>query len=461
MMKRFFSIRIPSYLGILLLLVGVGVTSYLVDRGVIFESRAAPDNTPANLTITNVTPTGFTVMYTTQESVPGSLMYGTEPTNTDVALDDRDSESGRISDQTIHHISVNNLSPDTTYYFSIVSGDEVIQNNSEPFEVTTAPELDEDIPDYPAITGTVRFSDTDPKTDLLVLATPPDSQPLSAIVDPDGSYTISLAELRNNDLSGYAELTDESVMNITILSQDRSSKVKVVLGNAGPVPLVLFGQSYDFTLSVHALSSDTASDSAETLFPETTASSDDNHEIAIVSPEDDETFTDQQPLFTGTAIPGEEIEIIIRSDPQLSTVLADDIGSWEYRPEEPLTPGEHTITIKTRDITGTLREFTRSFTVYAQGSQFIEPSISPTRAPTPTLVLTDDTPTPTLQPTATPTLQPTMTTVPTTVVSAAPSPTRQPLPPTGSGDTLIGGILGAGTLVIGFVLFFLTRGSSL
>lgn len=467
MIRKILNIRIPSLLGIIVLLAGVGLTSFLVDRGVIFESRAAPEKNPSNIAITNVSPNSFTVMYTTDQPIAGSLTYGTEKNGTNVALDDRDKQNGRPAPSTVHHITVPNLSPDTTYFFSILSGDSVFLNDKEPYEVKTAPELEEESEDSSSIHGSVRFADDTDKEDLLVLITSDDLQQLSAVVASDGTYSIPTEGVRTADLSEFADLAADPSLNLVVLNHTQKSNVTVLASNTDPVPLITFGEQYNFTLDTNETEDpQAASDSAKASFPDASSDSD-TAMIEISSPEEKETFTDQRPVFTGTAIPGETIDVTIHSEtPVNATVTVASDGSWEFRPTTPLAPGEHTITIRTRDVTGTLREFTRSFTVFAQGSQFVEPSVSPTRTPTPTLSSASPTPTatPTSEPSPTTTVTevtdtPTPTVTPDVTITAG--PTREPIPPTGSGDVLLGGIVGMTALIAGFIIFFLTKGSFL
>ncbi len=463
MIKKLLSIRIPSVIGILLLLIGVGVTSYLVDQGIIFEGRAAPEKEPENIAITNVSPTGFTVLYTTTTAVPGTISYGTEKEGTNVAVDDRDRETGRSTPSKIHHITVSNLNPSTTYYFSILSGDAVFLNEDEPYEVMTAPMLPTQPEETPPITGSITVPEDVEEKQSIVLMTSDDSQMVSALVDEDGSYVIPTTGIRSEDLSAYAVLRDDTLFDMVVLNASRTSTASVLYENTSPIPLILLGQAYDFTISNDPLDDGTiASESANVSLPEVTTNSSDEPSIQIVSPEEEETFSDQQPVFRGKALPGSEIEILIHSEGPISaTIEADSDGSWEFRPETPLAPGKHTITIKTRDITGTLREFSRSFTVFAQGSQFVEPSVSPTRTPTPTLSLMS--PTPTASPTAVPTPTEFPTPTPTIVseVTAQPSPTRPPMEAPGAREVVIGGVIGVTTILAGFLLFFLTKGSTL
>jgi hypothetical protein len=168
-------------------------------------------------------------------------------------------------------------------------------------------------------------------------------------------------------------------------------------------------------------------------------------------------------MFKGNALANENVAIGIMSDQNQeikTTVQADANGNWEYRPTDPLAPGTYTITIASPDTTGEILTVTNTFVVNASGSQFTEPSISPSpsfdvtpsASPTPTI------PTPTLSPTDSPT--PTITSpTPTTNASQSATITQPPIPQAGSESVfvvMIGAMLSIG---IGVLLFFLSRGS--
>lgn len=464
-MKNVLNIRIPSFVGILLLLLGVGVTSYLVDQGIILEGRAAPEEEPTNIAITNISPTSFTVMYTTDAKIPGTISYGTDTENTSVAYDDRDKQNARGESYTIHHITVTGLKPDTTYYFSILSGNTLYQNDGEPYEVTTAPEIDDEAPETPPITGRIAFPESSSPDDLLLLVTSDETQNLSTIITSDGSYSIPTTGIRNKDLTDYVSIDDTTLFDLTVLSHQEKSDVTVLAKNINPVPIVMFGQSYDFTISTQPLSNETttASESAET-YPEVETETGEIT-ISIISPEDRETFEDDQPLFSGKGVPGEEVTILIDDTPIGTTVSVDSDGDWAYRPDNPLTPGNHKLTIQTKDLGGTTQTLSATFTVFAEGSQFTEPSVSPTRTPTPTLSISTPTveaatPTPTVEPTAMPTVVlPELS--PTEIASASPEPTRDPMEPSGPMETAFMVLIGTAALIGGAILFFLAKGSTL
>lgn len=171
----------------------------------------------------------------------------------------------------------------------------------------------------------------------------------------------------------------------------------------------------------------------------------------IINPEENESFKDSQPRFSGTAPRGSNVKITIESQGLVeTTVQADSLGNWSYRPVSPLTPGEHTITITAPDSNGILRTITKKFRVFAQGSQVAE-SATPSATPT---VKTSPTPTP-IPPVAkggtTPTATPTITAGITVVPTKAPGP----IPVTGDSLPLIFlGAIGVITFLVGLALLF-------
>jgi hypothetical protein len=179
----------------------------------------------------------------------------------------------------------------------------------------------------------------------------------------------------------------------------------------------------------------------------------------ITIPKADQSFNDLQPMLSGKALPKNSVEIVIQSATETTTtVQSDESGNWEYRPETPLNAGKHTLTIKSLDTSGILQSISQSFTVYAEGSQFVEPSISPPIIPTP--ILAPPTPvsaSPTLEvPTPTVTLAPSPTVIVTTPAPAPTGNNTEPTPNTGSTAWIFGiaGVLftaGAGALLFFFI----------
>lgn len=458
--------RIPTLLGVVLIVIGITATSFLVQTGVITIGKAGPSETPENIRITNIADTSFTVSYTTQDSVLGSVSYGESMNLGNIAVDDRDQQSGNIKSYKIHYISVRNLKPSMKYYFTITSGQKTFSNNSNPFEVVTAKNINSPPSSQQPIVGKLILPDGTIPSESVVYLTTGSAQALSTLVKEDGSYIIPLNSLLNKDLTGYFSFSENSVIKMLITGTMHQSNVTVFAKQTNPVPIVTLSKDYDFTTNDFSPgSSEHSSASAQVSFPSFSATSNSSKDPQILTPKEEEAFSDQQPLFKGVASPGATVKIIIHSPEEIQAqVKSDSAGKWIYRPDTKLSPGEHTIAITTQDKFGILKTITQSFTVYAEGTQVSQsatPSATPvitlTSTPTPSLTLSL-TPIPTfvLSPTPIPTTIPIPTSMPTPTQIIAP-PTKGGLPPPGSSSAIIMGIGALAAMGTGAFLFFMTR----
>ncbi len=451
MNQTIFNRRIPTIFGIFIILAGIIITSFVTQRGIPFISRASPAETPQNIQISNITDTSFTVSYITSASVLGSVHYGATTTLKDTVIDESD-QNNNLQQRTIHFISVKNLTPQTTYFFSITSGETTFLNNGNPYTVQTGPKLNSNNQTSTQVQGTIIFPENTPHTAVVYITTE-DSQTLSVKADTHDTYTISLAALRKKTLDQYAAIAQDTRINMLISGQDIKSTATLLVSKSNPVPAIILGKSYDFTIGESPL----ATYSGTIGFPALPASPSAIKIPKITAPKNNDSLTDTKPLFTGTASPSANVEIVIHSDQQITTqVIADKTGTWTFRPTTPLSPGQHSITITTRDQFGILKQITQLFTVYAAGSQVGQsatPSatIVPSIAIIPTPIIT----TPTI---ITPTFVPTNTPTPTPFMQI--SPTSTPLTP-GSSLLFPFAAISTAVVVIGLSLLFISRGGIL
>jgi len=496
MKKNFWDKKIPTILGLLIISIGLGVTTFLVNQPSLFGIKANPSKQPQNVRITNITDTAFSVSYTTDDNVAGSIAYGTTSNISQTALDDKDQQSGNVQNHKIHNISLTNLSPETIYYFNIRSGDQVYKNNDTSFQVTTGPPLSKNPSDQKPIVGKVILLDGSAPQEGILYVTTNDSQVISTEIKSDGTYILPLNSLRNSDLASFYNFGQNSILKMLVFGDNLTSNVTLSINQINPVPTITLSSDYNFISNNEPVASSSANIQTFPIFSSKSTSTGDE-DPQILTPEQDQSFTDQQPQFKGTALPGESVQIIIHSDEQIqTTVKANSSGDWTYRPPSPLSPGEHTITILTKGADGVLKSITESFVVYAQGQQ-VNPAVpsgtptptkkptptptqKPTATPTPTKTVTQaptKTPTPTLSPvptktvtqTPTPTktliaaltLTPTPTLIPTATsfIIASPTATQTSLPPTGNPSIVTIGIIGMLIALVGGLLFLLTRGS--
>lgn len=459
MKQSFWSKKIPSLLGLIIIALGIGVTTLLVNQGGLFSIKASPTQIPKNVRLSNITESSFTVSYQTEDSVSGVVNYGQTTDFGKSSLDDRDQASGNVTNYKLHNLTIRNLSPNTKYYFSIISGKDTYLNSNSPFEITTGGTINDNPPAQNPISGRVLLPSGGAPKESIAYLTSNNSQVTSTLVKSDGSFLLPLNSLRTTNLSSYLQLENSDVLKMLILGDGLTSNIALSVQQISPVPTISLSSNYDFTVT----NSPIASSSASQTFPSFESNTKNQGEPSISTPKKDQGFTDQQPQFKGTSAPNQEVQVIIHSDEQIKTsVKSDSNGNWSYRPSAQLSPGTHTITILAKDASGILRTISESFVVYASGNQIPgdKGSPTPTQNPIPTTIPTatsSPSPTqalasPTLEPTSTPTL------IEENITTITPTPT-EPLPPTGNPLIITAGILGIMLFTVGSALFLSTRRS--
>ena len=474
--NSFLNKPLPHFFGVFVLFAALLIIFWLSRNVVLFDTKAALGNTPKNIQISNIAQDSFTVTFITDEAVNGTMSYGNNSALEQVAFDTRDKDGP--STHKVHHITAAGLDPGTKYFFSIASGDGIFQNDLNPYEVITAPNrenVDLNAKPIQKIKGSIIPNGEAKLDEALILIESEIAQTITTLIAPDGSFEINLDSLLAKDLSSLVELKPDSKFKLTATNGNQAATAVFLINQSDPLPPITLTQDYDFTSSFATTT--TATNSAQTT-PFPIPSDAINNIPAILTPKSDEEFKDQKPLFRGTAAPESDVEITIESSHRITaTVQANKNGIWEYRPETPIEPGEHTITIAAFNNNGLLETLSRSFTVFATGSQFVEPSISPTPSETPTATIAPSptvaiitptisptlpisTPTSTIAPTIEPTIAPTETIIlPTTSITNPVSPTTQivvpPVPDVGGSALIIGFFGTLITIIAGGILFLL------
>ncbi len=455
MRLNFWNKRIPTLLGVLIIVGGIGITTFLVNQGIIFITKASPTNQPENVRITNITEASFTVSYTTQEAVIGSVNYGLTKEFGQTALDERDQQTGNLTDYKIHHITVRNLTPQKKYYFSVLSGGDVFLNNKNAFEVTTGRQITESPQQQEPLAGKVITPDGNAPVESIVYVTSPGSQVVSTITDDEGNYLLPLNSIRTQNLSVYYKYTNESVINLLITGNEMESNVALSINQINPVPTVTLSNNYDFTSGIEPVASVFGQQQRFPSFNQ--AGSSTTASIKISTPKANQSFNDFQPTFSGTALANQNVAIIVGSIEEISAdVKADANGNWSYRPDSTLASGVQTITITTNNSQGSPTTISQNFTINPSGSQVSESATpSGTLTPTETPILTIsptlpiETPTPTIESTNSASI----------TVTETPTPSTSDIPAPGNTTGLAVGIIGIATTLLGLIFFILSRGS--
>lgn len=444
--------KIPTILGILVLVIGVGAGVFLVREVQVFRLGAAPGTEPQDVRITNVTDTSFTASWKTDRATIGYLEWGQGQATDQIARED-DTNSKEV-----HSVNVTGVIPGQSYSFIINSNGTTFDNNGVSWRVITGPTLATSV-NTQVLSGTIIDQSGSPVPNVLVFINAGALAPLSTVTTANGGWVIPLSKARTASLNANAQITDGDPL-LSIFVQGGALGVataQIYPKAAVATPTITLGQTYDF----RSQSPETAGDipTANVNLPETATESGSkfdlsgstsgltNETVTLESVDPGETITTTKPEFFGSGPPGEQIAITVESDPITDTATVNSSGNWNWSPPSNLEPGTHTITINWTDASGILRTLVRTFEVQAAG---INPSFEATPSGTTASPSPSPTPTPSPKASASPSPSPTAT--------ASPTP-RAGIPSNTSGTPVAGvsaptiiGISAGVLLIIGSIL---------
>ena len=178
----------------------------------------------------------------------GWVNYGTSPALGQTAYDDRGANIVGRS----HHVTIHGLSPQTTYYFEVVSGATVEDNTDSCYQVTTGPTLE--LPASDSIYGRVFESDgITPAEGAIVYITlrnadgvgsSGEAGVMSAPVDAGGWWQANLGNARLADRSGYFTYSaaGDEVRIIVLGASSGTESLRLDAGDARPAAPVILAE---------------------------------------------------------------------------------------------------------------------------------------------------------------------------------------------------------------------------
>ncbi|MFH1898332.1 MAG: fibronectin type III domain-containing protein [Candidatus Desantisbacteria bacterium] len=158
---------------------------------------------------TNITGAAFTISWITDTLGTAAIQYGTDTNSLNLlATDDRLTYT--------HHIAIEWLSPNTTYYYDIISDGSTDNNQGKHYSLKTAPSITRTGSDF--VHGKVYKNGTVASGSLVYLqicdadgiGSMGTSSEWSTIVDENGLWGIDLINVRTTDLSHFFEYSTSS-----------------------------------------------------------------------------------------------------------------------------------------------------------------------------------------------------------------------------------------------------------
>ncbi len=385
-------IKLPTIVGIVVLVLGLGAGIFLLQFKNIFNLKASPDQDPKEVRITNVSDKSFSVSWITDKATVGFVSFGESATTLNQTSPDTDDSA-----KNVHTITVVGLSANKDYFFKLSSDGVLKDNNGIAWKVRTGPTLSVST-NSQIVSGNVVTSTGQPVTQAIVYINVSGSSSISAKVSANGSWVLPLSKLRTSDLAGYPTLTNKTLVEILIQTGTGSiATAQIYLEATNPVPAMSIGQNYDFrNQTANNASGDTPA--ANLNLPEdkdqqsglnlgtniATSSPNPASIVTIENVTQGEIVNSTQPEFFGEGPKGTKIVIEVHSTEAITgSTTVDSSGNWNWEPPKDLEPGSHTITLKWTDAQGILRTLTRSFVVQAaEGPAFVAtPSGSPKASP--------------------------------------------------------------------------------
>jgi len=409
--------RIPTILGLFLLLTALFAGVLLTSRVSNFSPRASGNCDPVSLQISNITHNSASISFTTTKECSATINIDNK-TIGDFRFVDGKQE---FFPSQIHYFEVTDLQKESSYHFSVISGGKNYDLPEYTFE--TAYQPNQQTSSATLAWGKILDSDHNPSKEAILYLNIPGASPLSAIVTSSGNWHIPLSTSFNQAKTNWFSPEENLEENIVVIAPNQiSTQIINNTFNNNPVPDIIIGQN-DFFTSQAIPDSQQVGDLPSI---ENEISSEKN--LTINNPKDNEIISTQKPQFFGTAPLNSEITIKVESPVTLNgQVDTDNDGIWEWEVPQDLDPGEHTITVtaKNKD-TGLIETISRKFIVLASDGE-TNFTASPSAQ--------TNTPTPSPAPTATPTL------IPTQAPTATPAVTRVEKPDTSSGVPQTGATL--------------------
>jgi hypothetical protein len=208
------------------------------------QPKAQADVSVSGLRVTNVRDGSLTVSWITDSPAMGYVNFGSTTALGSTAYDDR----GHTTMDDTHHVTLSGLSPETTYYFDVVSDSTVDDNGGEHYSVTTGPTLGVPTPD--TIYGQVFLADgVTPAQGAIIYVTLQDadglgssgqSAAMSAVVMKTGYWSANLGNARTSDLSALFEYSASGDEVILVAEGGRYGSSELIIDTEAdsPAPVI-------------------------------------------------------------------------------------------------------------------------------------------------------------------------------------------------------------------------------
>ncbi|NTU46574.1 hypothetical protein HGA88_03025 [Candidatus Roizmanbacteria bacterium] len=425
----------PSYLLIgVAVIIGIGFFALLFSTRSQIPTRASKKVLVRHEKV-NVSARTAGIFWQSEKKETGWIVYGqTMDKVTKIALDERDIADSKTPSY-YHYVMLRNLDPDTTYYYKIISGDELSSlEGGVPFQLHTVKAITTAAATKPAF-GKVLLPNSEPANNAIILLYYKNAYPLLSLSKVTGEWLIPLQYTVDKYSNQVQTLTDTDKVKMEVLNDDYTSHIEALVNKINP-----FEQSVVLGKDYVLLQEDNVLGAVANKATSTTKSSD----ISIIFPKDGAVIPGTKPLIKGVGTPGIKLTISVNTNPQYAfLVVPDSQGEWDVDFPVIMNPGSYTVTATGKNKQGETVMARNSFTIAKSGQQVLGEStasgkLTPTTTPAVTSIVS-----PTVSSLTTPTTMPNTGGGQTGTLSA----TLTATPPV-TGDNHIPFILGSFALIV-------------
>lgn len=388
-------IKMPFFIFlVIIILTGIFIWRFFSNTPI---SSRASKKLLARVEIANLSQNQASIYWQTSEKEVGWIIFGQSEKKIDqIFFDERDTKEKRNS-YLNHLVILRNLKPGQQYYFKIISNNQLIDNNGQPYTFQTVNDqyLSSNLkPAYGRVLGV----DNQLINQGVVLLNLKNAYPLATLIKTTGEWMIPLNNVVDKATNKLRIIESKEKVEIEIFDENkRKSNIEAIIQNIMPVPqIIVIGNDYHFL-------------SNEQILGVEDKTSKDNS-ISIIYPKEKAVIPNSRPLIKGTALPLKEVFLIIKGNIDYSfRVTTDKTGFWKINLSQNFPPGNYIIQLETKDENERDVKLMRRFTISKSGET----------------VLGEATPEATLTPSM---ISITPTTIPTTVTPTIKPAGRNPIP---------------------------------
>ncbi len=232
--------KIPTLLGLSIILSGIVAGVLLVLTQQVFFGQAAPNLNPQNITVSNIDESSSVISWTTQSPTTGFITFGQNNPFEQTVLDDRDKDNPKL--HSTHYVSLKNLTSKTTYLFKVVSSK--ITSDTNRFQTATVVNSQNG---FGPIIGSA-LDDNTPLTEGIVYLSISNSLTQSTLIKNLGNFILPIASIRDSSLSDVYKPSQEDSVKLTVISDKGQASALFKLNPQGKIlPPIKLGQDIDLT----------------------------------------------------------------------------------------------------------------------------------------------------------------------------------------------------------------------